>query len=71
MVALLEIFKLSIFLLIPIFTKKSVYFSVSFFIPYSSDPNNNTKFPSHFNSVKSLQLFAQNHKSKNYLVKYC
>ncbi len=60
MAALLEIFKLSIFLLILIFTRKSAYLLVCFFIPNPSDPNNKILFPLHLTSVKSFLLFTSN-----------
>ena len=63
---ILEILRLSIFLLILILIKKSVYFSVFFFKPKPSDPNNNILFPFHSISVKSFSPL----ESKPYTQKF-
>ena len=56
--ALFDIFKLSIFLLILIFTEKSVYFFVWWLRPCPSEPNSSMLFPCHFTSpFKCIKIY--------------
>ena len=67
--ALFDIFKLSIFLFIAIFTEKSVYFFVCSRMPNPSEPNNKILFPFHLISLNFFYCLHQNHKSKNFFSK--